>query len=72
MALVAFSPQLRTPEQARAGLLDSCNAIRASIADAGSVREAFAIYQHVSWMSAQLLALTDVAGQRCEQLLEEL
>lgn len=74
MALIAhtFTPRPRDPQQARIELEASCDAIRLAISQAGSVKEAWAIYEHVKFLASELTQLVDLAGARAEHLLEKM
>lgn len=72
MTLYAFVPKSRDPRSAQVEMLASCDGVRQAIAEAGSVREAYRIYEHVKALSAELTALVDLAGARCNKLLDDM
>lgn len=71
MAVIHFAPAVAARAQRLEAVAQSCAAVRASLAEATTVAEAYAIYEHCNHLSRLLQQLTIEAGARCNQLGED-
>lgn len=58
-------------QRARGELLWAAQNVRLELATAATVREAYAIWEHVRAMATLMEQLTNEAGKRCDALLLE-
>ena len=57
--------------QAMGDLQGACQDVRAALAEATTVAEAFTIYRHCAAMEKLLMTLTTEAMSRCDRLAEQ-
>ena len=62
-------PMHPVTEAAIAGIRSYCDDMQEAISEAGSVSEAFSLYQYLSDMAREMACLVDQAGARCEDLM---
>ena len=53
-------------------LMTSCDDVRGEIAQMQTVAEAFATYQYLAAVAAEMATLVDLAAARCEALMERM
>jgi hypothetical protein len=49
----------------------ACDDLRVVLAQVDSARESFAVYRHLEALTRELMALTEQAAARCEDLMRE-
>lgn len=69
--IVALTPKPRDEANVRRELYTAFDALRVAIATAGSLEEAHAIWEHLRTLTSEMMQLTDLAGDRVEQILDD-
>jgi hypothetical protein len=72
MALVAtFAKPPVDFARVQRGWAAACDDLRVVLSQVDDVREAFVVYRHLEALTRELMALTEQAAARCEDLMRE-